>query len=136
MKKIVIINDNADFLAAMQLLLEQEKKYKPLVLHEGDLAYRKVKEEKPDLVILDIRMDSPTTGWKVLDLLTLDPETSAIPVIICSASAEHITPEKNDWLASHGIEVLPKPFDIDDLLSIVERMLSSRKRKSAVAKAN
>src|SRR5438309_1268117 len=115
MKKIAIVNDDADFLTAMEALLE-ESHYKTFIIHEGNTAYHIIKKEILDLIILDIRMDNPTTGWKVLDLLTLDPLTSRIPVIICSASAELIKPEKQIWLQEHGIEVLPKPFDVNDLL--------------------
>lgn len=134
MKKIVIINDNKDFLSAMEMLLDQEGKYQPVIIHEGKDAVRKVKKEKPDLIILDIRMESPVMGWKILDILTLDPATMNIPVIICTASAETILPEKLDWLKAHGIEVLPKPFDCDDLFALVNRAFHPKRKKPSLPK--
>lgn len=134
MKRIFVVNDDADFLQAIELLLK-EFDYVPTIIHEGKLAFRRIKKEKPDLVILDIRLDSPITGWKILDLLTLDPETNRIPVIICTAVAKF--PEgKEAWLAEHGISVLPKPFDINDLIAIVEKSLKPKGQKALLKEPN
>lgn len=135
MKKIAIVNDDADFLTAMEALLE-ESHYQTFMIHEGNTAYHIIKKEIPDLIILDIRMDEPTTGWKVLDLLTLDPLTTSIPVIICSASAELIKPEKQIWLEEHGIKVLPKPFDVNDLLAMVTAAFAPQKPERLFKEAN
>jgi CheY-like chemotaxis protein len=136
MKKVVIINDNADFLEAIKMLLEDEGGYTTCIIHEGKTAFKKVKEEKPDLIILDIRMESPVMGWKILDLLTLDPVTSKIPVIICTASAELIKQEKHEWLNTHGIAVLPKPFDADDLFALLERAFRPKRKKPTLQELN
>ena len=128
-KKVALVNNDADFLNAMEEILQQLGGYEAFIIHEGNTAYHQIKREQPDLIILDIRMEEPTTGWKVLDLLTLDPLTSKIPVIICSASAEQIIPEKQDWLTDHGIAVLPKPFDVNDLIAMVEIHLKPKKEK-------
>lgn len=128
MRKVAIVNDDADFLTAMEMLLEEEKKYNAMIIHEGNTAYRIIKKEQPELIILDIRMEQPETGWHVLDLLTLDPETSHIPVIICTASIK-IPEEKEIWLNEHGIQILPKPFDINDLLGMIEKIFLPKKKK-------
>ena len=135
MKKIAIVNDDSDFLSAMENLLQEFGGYNAFVIHEGNLAYKQIKKEQPALVILDIRMDSPTTGWKVLDLLTLDPETSSIPVIICSASTK-LPDGKEEWLKEHGISVLPKPFDVSDLMALVERALKPKRSSIALKEVN
>lgn len=126
-KKIAVVNDDADFLSAMESLLKEFGGYDAYIIHEGNLAYKQIKKEQPSLVILDIRMDSPTTGWKVLDLLTLDPDTNRIPVIICTASTK-LPDGKEEWLKEHGISMLPKPFDVNDLIAMVERSLKPRKQ--------
>src|SRR5581483_7693418 len=94
--------------------------------HEGNTAYHLLKRHKPNLIILDIRMEQPETGWKVLDLITLDPKINKIPVIICTASADKITNEKQVWLTEHGIAVMPKPFDIEDMLAMIEICLYTK----------
>ena len=126
MKKIVIVNDDIDFLSAMEHLLEEFGGYDSLIIHEGKSAFKQIKKEQPALIILDIRMDSPITGWKILDLLTLDPTTSTIPVIICTASTK-LPDGKEEWLKEHGVALLPKPFDVNDLIAMVEKSLKPKK---------
>lgn len=117
-KRITIINDDIDFIDAIQMLLQEIGSYETSVIHEGEKAYQLVKKEPPDLIILDIRMDSPHRGWSILDLLKLDPQVSNIPVIVATAST--LDEEKTNWLKNHNIDWLLKPFDIDDLTSLIE----------------
>lgn len=134
MKRIVIINDDADFLDAIKIFLK-DTGYSPRIIHESKSAYKKVRKIQPDLVILDIRMEGPEAGWKILDLLTLDEKTSHIPVIICTAVTKF--PEgKEAWLEEHGILVLPKPFDVNDLIAVVEKSLGKKRVKVATKTLN
>lgn len=128
MKHIVVVNNDKDFLESVKILLEDHAGFKATILHEGKTAYRKIVKLQPDLIILDIRMESPITGWKILDLLTLHMQTKDIPVIICSASVKDVE-EKEEWLKGHGIYFLPKPFDIEDLLAMVSKAMRVTKRR-------
>jgi CheY-like chemotaxis protein len=121
--RIVVINDDTDFLTLMSELLSEVEGYEVLVCREGHQAYQFVKTHQPDLVILDIRIGGEETGWTILNLLTLDPETRPIPVIVCSA-AIHSLQEHQPMLDQFGICALPKPFDLDRLLETVERMIA------------
>ncbi|MDQ6604314.1 MAG: hypothetical protein M3Z19_16440, partial [Chloroflexota bacterium] len=71
---------------------------------------------------LDIRMEHPDTGWMVLELMRLDPETAHIPVIICSADTSRIR-EKEAYLREKGCAVLEKPFLLEDLLEKVQAFI-------------
>jgi CheY-like chemotaxis protein len=81
---IAVVNNDLPFLDLMKELLTEEG-YRVILHHEGDTAYALIRKEQPDLVILDIRLEYPEAGWTVLDLIQLDPETTHIPVILCSA---------------------------------------------------
>ncbi len=63
-----------------------------------------------------------SAGWAILNLLTLDPATRPIPVLVCSA-AIHSLQEHAPMLEKHGIRALPKPFDLDDLLEAIQQTL-------------
>ena len=124
--RIALINDDTSFLELMHDLLEHSEGCEVLICKESDNAYAFVKEQRPDLVILDIRMGSEETGWKILELLTLDPETHPIPVIVCSAAIGELR-EHEPLLHKYGVGVLPKPFDLDALLEKVELALGKER---------
>jgi CheY-like chemotaxis protein len=121
-KRIAVINDDTVFLDLMRDLLETEGGYEVVICKEWDNAYGFVKDQRPALLILDIRIGGEERGWTILNLLTLDPTTRPIPVIVCSAAIQSLH-EHQDLLDRFGICALPKPFDIETLLETVSRML-------------
>jgi CheY-like chemotaxis protein len=118
---IAVVNDDTLFLELMHDLLTQEG-YRTAIWKEGDTAYEMIKEHKPLLVILDIRMERPDTGWMVLELMRLDPTTAGIPVIVCSADTQRIR-EKEAYLREKGCDALEKPFLLEDLLAKVQAFI-------------
>ena len=118
---IAVVNDDTIFLELMHDLLTQEG-YRTAIWKEGDRAYEMIKEHRPLLVILDIRMENPDTGWMVLELMRLDPQTARIPVIVCSADTQRIR-EKEAYLREKNCDVLEKPFLLDDLLAKVHAFI-------------
>ena len=125
--RITIVDDDTAFLQLMHDLLETEEGYQVTYCTEADRCYEFVKETQPDLVILDIRVGNEESGWTVLEVLTLDPRTRPIPVIVCSA-AIHSLREHEALLQQYGCEVLPKPFDLDTLLAKVQTALAKYPR--------
>jgi|SRR6185437_6758193 len=118
MVTIAVVNDDVDFIDAIKILLTELNNYTVSVIHEGEKAYQIIKKAMPDLIVLDIRMDTPHRGWSILDLLKLDPQTNHIPIIICTATT--VNEEKTNWLKKHNIALLLKPFDINDLTTIID----------------
>ena len=127
---IAIINDDTAFLELMHDLLADEEGYQVSICKEADRAYEFIKTTRPDLVILDIRVNAEENGWLILNLLTLDPATRPIPVIVCSA-AIHSLHEHETLLQQYDCEVLTKPFDLDALLSKVQDAIGKYRRGRA-----
>jgi len=125
-RRLAVIDDDTAFLELMHDLLENEADYEVLIHRQWDNAYAFVQEQRPDLVILDIRIGGEERGWDILNLLTLDPITRPIPVIVCSAAIQSLH-EHQSWLDKFGICALPKPFDIDLLLDTVDRVLAQER---------
>jgi CheY-like chemotaxis protein len=121
---IIVVNDDTDFLTLMSELLSEVEGYKVLTCREGNRAYQFVKEHRPDLVILDIRIEGQEVGWTILECLTLDPQTKPIPTIVCSAAIRDLQ-DHQPMLEQFGIDVLAKPFDLDTLLEKVNKALNS-----------
>jgi CheY-like chemotaxis protein len=124
---IVVVNDDTDFLTLMTDLLTDIGGYEVKICREGNHAYQFVKEQEPDLVILDIRIDGQEVGWTILECLTLDPVTRPIPLIVCSAAIRELH-DHQEHLAQYGVDVLTKPFDLDHLLEKVATALARGRR--------
>lgn len=127
--RIVVINDDTDFLTLMSELLSEIEGYDVQVRREGHGAYQFVREQQPDLVILDIRIEGQDIGWAILECLTLDPRTLPIPLIVCSAAVRELQAHQ-ELLTQYGIDVLPKPFDLDTLLEKVATGLDRAARQN------
>jgi len=125
--RIALINDDRAFLHLMQELLEEEEAYEVRTCTQWEDAYGFVKREQPDLVILDIVLGGEEQGWTILELLTLDPATRPIPLIVCSAAIRSLQ-DHQALLARYGVAVLPKPFDLDALLDLISSTLSAGPR--------
>lgn len=119
-----MINDDTPFLELMEELLETIEGYDVDVHKEWEGAYQFVKRTQPNVVVLDIVMGHEERGWTILELLTLDPVTKPIPVVVCSAAIWSLQ-EHEPLLRKYGVQALPKPFDLDDLLEAIKNALAS-----------
>ena len=124
--KISIFNDSPEILGLMKDILQDEG-YEVLTWTASTTAHELIKRDLPDLIILDVVMEKPDSGWQLLQLLTLDPETRDIPVVICSADIRFLR-EHEELFTSKGCWTLAKPFDLDDLISTVREALASGRR--------
>ena len=78
MAKILIVDDDPDFVAATRVVLEKEGHQ---VIHapNGDIGYTRTKKEQPDLMILDVIMDSVLDGVATSERIHDDPELRDTP---------------------------------------------------------
>lgn len=125
MVRIAIVDDEAVFADLASLLL-RERGWDAFVCRSEDRAFPLLKQRRPDVILLDLQMQSRESGWSILNLLQLDPETAGIPVILCSADSQTLISQE-DLLKDRGVRVLPKPFDVDDLYQRVEHALEDRR---------
>jgi CheY-like chemotaxis protein len=95
-------------------------------------AFGDIKHANADLVILDLFLHGESAGWQQLDILTLDPATRAIPVIICSAAIASLASARPK-LATLDVAVIEKPFDLEQLTAAVSAALASAPRRPEVA---
>ena len=95
-------------------------------------AFGDIRHANAHLVILDLFLHGESAGWQQLDILTLDPATRAIPVIICSAAMASLALARPK-LATLDVAVLEKPFDLEQLTAAVSAALASAPRRPEVA---
>jgi len=120
---VFVIDDDPIFLEMMGEILRDEQ-YQPVLHSTGHDAFAAVRERQPDIVLLDVRLEHPESGWIILDLLRLDRATAQIPVILCTGDLEFLR-QAEDHLREVGCCILQKPFSIDQLTELLERSLKT-----------
>jgi CheY-like chemotaxis protein len=125
--KILVVDDDADFVDATTTLLEA-KGYSVVSAANGEEGYQKAKCEKPHCMLLDVMMAHDSEGFDVARKLKEDPATKDIPVImITGIRAAKSLPfgfePDEDWLPVKL--VLEKPVKPDDLLKNVKEAMAS-----------
>lgn len=120
--KILIVDDDLDFLEATGLLLESDG-YEALHASNGQEGFQRAKEQSPDLILLDMMMTYKTEGAEMAKALASDAATHNIPLIL-------ITGAKKEMGFPFDIEsddkdlpvkmVLEKPIQPEQLLRTVK----------------
>jgi CheY-like chemotaxis protein len=129
MAKILIIDDDPDFTMANKAILEAAG-HEVITAADGKEGLEKIKAEDPDLIILDIMMDSIYEGFSVTTTLRGTPEYMDyrdIPVLMVSA-VKKIIGERFDVppeaRLAEGDAYLDKPFTAEVLLAKVDELLA------------
>ncbi|MGI8774468.1 MAG: response regulator transcription factor [Actinomycetota bacterium] len=119
--RILICDDDPVILRLLQVNLELED-HEVLLASHGEEALEVATKELPDLIILDIMMPR-MDGYETCKTLKATEATSGIPIVFLSAKAQQ---SDIDHGRTFGVEdYLTKPFDPDDLMEIVDRLLPS-----------
>ncbi|MFH1623672.1 MAG: response regulator [Pseudomonadota bacterium] len=122
--KILLIDDDVDFMEATKIVLES-KPYEVVVAHEGEEGLRKAREEKPDLILLDVIMPVKD-GFTAAEQFKKDPELNKIPVLMLTGFAEK--GGETSIAASRGLtleaeDYIDKPVSPGELLQRIEKQL-------------
>jgi len=120
-KKVMIVDDELDFLRIVRLNLEQTGKYEVLTLSSAKYIISQVDVFKPDIILLDILMPG-IKGIEACEMLNKDPVGTRIPIIVLSALDKRI-----DKLKAYKVGVvgyLVKPIEKEKLIANIEKWLT------------
>jgi CheY-like chemotaxis protein len=133
MSTILLIDDDPDFVEATCTVLESVP-YTVLTAFSGHEGLKKARENRPDLIILDIIMPGED-GFQALEKLRADPALAHVPVMMLTslpdglgmAGADKINAAREDNVEDY----VNKPIRPNELLQRVERMLRMRNGQPA-----
>ena len=126
-RKIVIVDDDPDYTAAVKAILEGEQ-YSVIVANDRNEGLEKVKNEKPALIILDVMMSTWSDGFEMSRDLKKDPELKDIPILMLTGVESKTGIEFKssagdpDWLPVEGF--LDKSEEPQLLIEEVRKLLS------------
>ncbi len=118
-KKILVVDDERDIVKALMIRL-QGAGYDVVTAFDGAQGVFMAHKEKPDLIILDIRMPAGN-GFSVAQRLKHSTHTFTIPVIFLTGSPEKNAEEKA--MAMGARFYIKKPYDPEELLDAIKRAL-------------
>lgn len=127
-KKVLVVDDDPDVRLFTVTVLE-EHGYIPLEATNGEEGKKKIKEEKPDLVILDVLMPRES-GVRLYRELKTDKNLRSLPVLILSGIAEKSFLRSQKALTEFGGDPVPepqyyleKPVEAEELAETIEKIL-------------
>jgi len=120
MKTILVADDDKNIQLLLETVLTLEG-YRVILANNGLEALKKIKEETPDLLILDLKMPD-MNGVDVLRVIRKD--NKELPIIICTAY-EKMLDEYAVW-AGHVAGCLTKPMVLDRLKAMIKRSLANK----------
>jgi CheY-like chemotaxis protein len=124
-KKILIIDDDIDLVEAMRLTLEKAD-FEVVDAQDGQKGLEKIETEKPDLILLDVMMETQDEGFHIAYQIRNNEQMSDLPIIMLTAVGTEtgfsFDKEKDeDFLPVN--EFLEKPVNPDKLIEHVRRCL-------------
>ena len=122
--KILLVDDDPDFVEATKVVLES-RPYEIITALGGEEGLKKAREEKPDLILLDVIMPD-IDGFQVCQQLKKDLQLSQIPVIMITSFSEKYRETSigvSQGLSLEAEDFVDKPVTPAELLIRVEKWL-------------
>lgn len=120
---ITVIDDDDAFLTLMQDVFGGEG-YDVVTGNLAGDARALIARVHPDVVMLDVRMETPDAGLTLLRDLRAEAATAQVPVLVCTADARFLQLHEAELRALRA-ETIVKPFDLDDLLGVVAALIQT-----------
>jgi DNA-binding response OmpR family regulator len=118
-KKILVAEDDKAIIDVVKIILENEG-YVVYTADQGEVVHKIIKQQKPDMVLLDIWLYGED-GGDIAKEIKSSSHSKDLPIVLMSANneTEKITKKVG------ADDFLLKPFNIDDLLYIVRKYVKS-----------
>jgi DNA-binding response OmpR family regulator len=118
-KLIMLVEDDEEHASMLYQVLAQEERYRVYYTTDGQTAWNFLQYFKPHLLLLDYRLPR-IDGLELYDRIRADKELYDLPVLMVSAALPAQAVEQR------GIASLEKPFEMDELLSTIDNLITSQ----------
>ncbi|MDO9130734.1 MAG: response regulator [Anaerolineales bacterium] len=123
MAKILIVDDDPDFVNATRMVLEAEG-HTVISAKSGNEGFQRAREDKPDIIVLDVIMDTVLDGLAMSQEMHDDPAVRDIPIIMVTSIANTDYAElfpTDEYI--HIRAFMSKPIKPADLIKQVNKLL-------------
>ena len=129
--KIVMVDDNTDFLFTMETFL-QRNGFEVLTADDGQKGMDLIRKEQPDLILLDIMMETLFSGFEVCKQVRSDNDLKGIPIIGISGMGEELEIDYKQWPDYEYFRpeaFLDKPVDKQQLLKTIPEVIKKAQKR-------
>jgi len=121
---ILVVDDDPDLVESIAMKAESHN-FRVAKAYDGIEAWEKIKEERPELIILDVMMPRKN-GYELCDELKKDDQYKDIVVVLLTAVGDAVTSTEYTHFGGKTTladDFIPKPIDLDKLMEIVKENL-------------
>lgn len=121
---ILVVDDDPDLVESISMKLESNR-FRVAKAYDGVEAWEKIKEERPDLIVLDVMMPRKN-GYELCAEIKKNDEYKDITVVLLTAVGDAVaTTTYTHWDGKTTLaeDFIPKPIDLDKLMEIVKENL-------------
>ena len=118
---IMVVDDDPDLVESVSMKLESAG-FRVAKAYDGVEAWEKIRQEKPNLVLLDVMMPRKD-GYELCKEIKADPQYKDILVVLLTAVAENVKSSKythQDGKSTSADDYIAKPIDLDRLMKVVK----------------
>ncbi|HEY8131538.1 MAG TPA: response regulator [Thermoanaerobaculia bacterium] len=116
-KRILVIDDDMPLRGMLAAALRQHG-FQVLLAGDGEEGQRALNIHHPDVILLDLAMPK-VNGWDFLQRLQETGHLGRVPIIVLSA---HLRVEPQAVLQMGVSAILPKPFNLPELIDLIEHL--------------
>src|SRR4051812_16962524 len=120
---VFVVNGSVEFLDVVRELL-QEERYNVTTTNFVPDTFQQIEAAHPSLLIIDLCLGEKA-GWNLLVELRQEAATRQVPVILVSTSKQLLEQAETQHAVWGGDRYLLKPFDLDDLLQMIQALIGA-----------
>jgi DNA-binding response OmpR family regulator len=123
-RRVAVVNDDPDFLALVELLLESEGPYEVFTFRDEETRVGELRAIAPEVIVIDILATTLPTGWELAVVAGADATLGPIPIVVTSPSVPGLGHRVEELREVANVRVVPKPFTTDELRAAVHDALN------------
>lgn len=124
-KKILVVDDDPDFVLAVRMVLEGEG-YLVEEAASGEECLTRMRASVPDLVLMDVMMTNPLDGYYTTQYISDDPQLRCVPIMmISSITSTHYVASFPTDQPLQIVDFISKPIEPTALVEKIQKWLKS-----------
>ena len=130
MNQLILVVEDDAIMQKMALKILRSRGFSCELAVTGREAVAKAGAFRPGLILMDLSLPE-MNGWEATRALKADPAAAGIPVVAVTAHA--MVGDRETAIAAGCAECVTKPYELEELVSVVERYIGPAQREAKIA---